>query len=223
MINNLNHISYETVGKIYYIQSYFNGSITQNVPYRVIGKRHENTIDTLDLMSMVSCTSLYWHNKGGWDTGKYSTSGLYSWTPNTCPNGYSNAIKSKMCYMTERWREATGNNSGSLQTRQTQCKLLNPWELSGTSIQADCSDFNSSYGSFYEDAFSNTTSADPNKIRYSDLSMTTAVSYWSNSYYLHNGYYARIFLVEGTGQTYQDGTDHAYAICPVIRLSNNPT
>jgi hypothetical protein len=234
LLHNIEHCDQETIGKIYYIQSYmfyggYSYSIQQDVPYKVIGINHDGTSNTVDLQSMVAVHHIVWNsNADTWQYGKYTTSGLYDWVGSSCQNGYSDNIKSKMVNMTERWREATGNTSGTLQTRSTKVKLLNPFELFGKSI-ANYSDIGSvpdftqyNYGQHYSGVFSNSTSADTNRVRYRTKNMSYSEEYWTNSWYAYDWSitYAYCFLVKNDGSCdgHYRGVDYGNDIVPVIRL-----
>lgn len=208
-------------------------AITPNVPYKIIDINHDGTTNTVDLQSMVAANYIVWSSAyNSWTYGRYSTSGIYNWLPNTCATGYSANIQSKMCNMTERWREATGNYTGELQTRQTKCKLLNPYEIFGSSSTTfttdwggTVSDFDSSYGQHYSDIFPNSIAADNSRLRYHAIDMTTP-SYWCpNSYYAWNSpsSSAQLFRVNTDGSCDFNSVIGCGAVVPVIRLSANPT
>jgi guanylate kinase len=238
LLHNLEHPEYETIGKIYYIQSYMNtGSkysgdeytIQYHVPYRVIGINHEGTNNTVDLMSCVAVNYILWNDfHNDWTCGKYSTSGLYNWIGSKCQNGYSHNIRTKMCNMTERWREATGNNTGTLQTRSTKVKLLNPVELFGSfsalydGAMGTVSDFiQYDYGSHYSGIFSNSISPDTFRAIYHDTAMSDACIVWTNSWYgfsssSNNGY---CFHVYPGGLCNNSFVCASFGVAPVIRLS----
>jgi hypothetical protein len=243
LLNNLKHPELEQIGKIYYIQSYMNAgteqtegtpTIQQNIPYKVIGINHEGTTNTVDLMSCVAVNYLKFNNNdSGWSYGKYTSSKLYNWLPNTCAKGYSANIQAKMVSMTERWREATGNTSGTLQARYTKCKILNPFELFGSSSTTysaywgvsvpDFTQYN--YGEHYSGVFPNSISADNSRIVYHDTAMSNSTYYWTNSWFTiypaTNGAFCFNVFVDG-----QCSYGYARDICgiaPVIRLSDNPS
>jgi hypothetical protein len=243
LLNNIKHPEQETIGKVYYIQSYINNGsrhvegppiIQQDVPYKVIGINHDGTNNTVDLMSCVAVNYMMF-NYGGlysWEYGKYTTSNIYDWLPNTCSNGYSPNIQAKMVYMTERWREATGNNTGTLQSRFTKVKILNPVELFGDSAAtfspwweyANTSDhktkfLSDDYGTQYP-IWENTRGALTSRILYHDKDMSIASLYWTNSWlaFYSSNKCTFCFNVSTGGSCDYYGVDHAGGIAPVIRL-----
>ena len=246
LINNLNYISEEIVGKIYYIQAYYHNSsqytegtpsIETGMPYMVIGKNHDGTSGTVDLMSLVPADyRKYSDNYNAWSYGKYSTSKIYSWLSNTCPNGYSSSIRTCMQYMTERWREATGGSTGTMQSRQTKCKLLNPVELFGYSAATydpgwqyasssnHKTDFASptgdKYGSLYP-IWTDSITALPDRRIFHDKEMSTASYYWTNSWlaFRSSSSNAYCFGVNTDGSCNGYNVDGASGVAPVIRLS----
>jgi hypothetical protein len=242
LLNNIKHPEQETIGKIYYIQSYMNAgsketeyapNIRQNIPYKVIGINHEGTTNTVDLQAMVAVNYFKFNdNYYGWQYGRYTTSKLYDWVGSTCKNGYSSNIQAKMISMTERWREANSYTSGTLQTRSTKCKILNPFELFGSSSVSynsglgKVSDFTQyNYGSHYSSVFPDSISADTSRVRYHNTAMSDTCDVWTNSYYGYDsgGGYNKCFGVSTTGACsfgyVQYGT---FGIAPVIRLSDSP-
>jgi hypothetical protein len=248
LLNNIQRPEQETIGKIYYIQSYMNAgtkhtagtpTIQQGIPYKVIGINHEGTINTVDLQAMVAVNYIVWESTyyEYWYGGKYSTSGLYNWVGSTCQNGYSSNIQAKMCNMTERWREASGNDTGTLQTRSTKCKLLNPVELYGTSAAsirdtwqyASTSDhktkfLSDNYGSHYSSIFPDSISADASRVLYHDKAMSETCFKWTNSWYAFylSGPYCYCFYVNPNGSSSYNLINYAWGVAPVIRLSDNP-
>jgi hypothetical protein len=243
LLNNIKHPEHEQLGKIYYIQSYMNAgtkykegtpTIQQNIPYKVIGVNHEGTTNTVDLQAMVAVNYIQWNSSyNSWSYGKYTSSGLYNWIGSTCQNGYSSNIQAKMVNMTERWREATGNSSGTLQSRSTKVKLLNPFELFGSSSASydgevgTVSDFTQyNYGSHYSGVFPNTNTADNSRVRYHNTAMSDTCYCWTNSWYAFNSSYgnAYCFAVFGySGACYHNYLRDAFGVSPVIRLSDNPS
>ena len=234
LLNNIKRPEKETIGKIYYIQAYFDGTVTQHVPYMVIGINHDDTENTVDLMSLVAADYIPWNvNYSSWEYGKYSTSGLYSWLANTCPIGYSSNIQSKMVNMTERWREATGNATGTMMSRTTKCKLLNPVELFGHSVTSYSedweyasssdhkTDFDSKYGTLYP-IWTDSISALSNRRVFSNLVMTSATYYWTNSWlaFASSGNNARCFFVNADGSCNYDCVIYTNSVAPVIRLAD---
>ena len=244
LLHNIEHPVYETIGKIYYIQSYMNDgnqyregtpTIQQEIPYKVIGVNHDGTSNTVDLMSCVAVNYLRWNSRyNNLEYGRYSTSNLYDWVKISCRNGYSSNIKAKMFPMIERWREATGNNTGTLQTRSTKCKLLNPVELFGTSAASytvtwrygSTSDhttkfLSDNYGSQYpiwDDSISSLTS----RRIYHNKAMSTASDYWTNSWLAYDSSstrYACCFSTDTNGACGENYVPSIYGVAPVIRLS----
>ena len=245
LLNNIQHCDQETIGKIYYIQSYMNGgtkhtegtpTIQQNVPYKVIGINHEGTDNTMDLQSMVAVNYIVWNRTyNSWTYGKYTSSGLYNWIGSTCQNGYSSDIQAKMVNMTERWREATGNATGVLQSRTTKVKLLNPVELFGASAAtydpgweyASSSDHKTkfttdNYGTQYS-IWSNSIGALTSRKVYHNKDMNTASIYWTNSWLAstssNNAY---CFDADTDGSCNYKSVGDSRGIAPVIRLSDSP-
>jgi hypothetical protein len=243
LLHNLEHPEQEQIGKIYYIQSYMNAgtkyaegtpTIQESIPYMVIGVNHEGMNNTVDLMSCVAVNYIKWNSTyNSWSYGKYSTSGLYNWVGSTCQNGYSSNIQSKMLPMIERWREATGNATGVLQTRSTKCKLLNPVELFGTSAAtydpgweyASSSDHKTkfttdNYGTQYS-IWSNSTGADTNRVRYHNTAMLDKCNVWTNSWLAFNSSdsHAYCFGVNASGACSFDYVSYANGVAPVLRLS----
>ena len=243
LLNNIQHPELETIGKIYYIQSYMNAgsqysegtpTIQQNIPYKIIGVNHDGTSNTVDLMSCVAVNYLKFNdNYSSWSYGKYTSSKLYNWLPNTCANGYSANIQSKMINMTERWREATGNATGSLQTRSTKVKLLNPVELFGSSAASytvswsygSSSDhttkfLSDNYGTQYS-IWSNSTGSLASRIVYHNKAMSTASYYWTNSWLAlrSSSSHAYCFYVNTTGACNGSYVRYANGVAPVLRLS----
>jgi len=248
LLNNLAHPEKERLGKIYYIQSYINNSeqyvegtpaITQDVPYMVIGINQDGSSNTVDLMSLVAVDYRRWHggSYNSWEYGKYSTSDIYTWLGSTCPNGYSSNIQAKMCYMTERWREATGNATGTMMSRTTKCKLLNPVEMFGYSSAtfskdweyASTSDYKTDfasptgdkYGSVYSVWNDSITSLDNRRV-FHDKEMSTASMTWTNSWLAlsSTSSSAQCFYDTAGGSCANNRADYALGIAPVIRLSN---
>jgi hypothetical protein len=237
LLHNIQQCKYEHIGKIYYIQSYMNAgtkhkegtpTIQQNVPYKVISINHEGADNTMDLQAMVAVNYIQWNsNYNSWSYGKYTSSKLYNWIGSTCQGGYSSDIQAKMVSMTERWREATGNSSGTLQSRSTKVKLLNPFELFGSSSASydgalgKVSDFTQyNYGSHYSDVFPNSTSADNSRVRYHNTTMSDTCYCWTNSwdaFYLTYSY-AYCFRVDTSGACHSYGAGNVYGVAPVIRL-----
>ena len=248
LINNLNYLEDETIGKIYYIQAYYHNSsqykegtpvISQNMPYMVIGVNRDGTSNTVDLMSLVPADyRKYSDSYNSWSYGKYSTSKIYSWLSTTCPNGYSSSIRTCMQYMTERWREATGNATGTMQSRQTKCKLLNPVELFGYSSAATTwtweyanssdhkTDFASptgdKYGSLYP-IWTDSITALADRRGFHDKEMSTASALWTNSWlaFYSSGSGAYCFSVDADGSCRGSYVHNAYGVAPVIRLSKS--
>jgi len=243
LLNNLEHPEQEQIGKIYYIQSYMNAgsqysegtpTIQESIPYKVIGVNHDGTSNTVDLMSCVAVNYLKFNNSyNSWSYGKYTTSKLYNWIGSTCQNGYSSNIQAKMVNMTERWREATGNATGSLQTRSTKVKLLNPVELFGTSAAsysltwqyASTSDYKTKfttedYGTQYS-IWSNSTGTLMSRRIFHDKAMSTASYYWTNSWFAFysSNSNASCFRVYTDGSCNYNYVYGAYGVAPVLRLS----
>jgi hypothetical protein len=246
LLNNIKHPEYEQIGKIYYIQSYMNAgaqtqysegatTVRRNVPYKVIGINHDGTTNTIDLMSCVAVNYLKWNDSyNSWKYGKYSTSKLYDWLPNTCPNGYSANIQAKMLPMIERWREAISYTSGTLQTRSTKVKLLNPIELFGDSITtydpdweyASTSDHKikflyDDYGTQYQ-IWSNSIGSLASRRVYHEKDMSTTSVYWTNSWLAFRSSinYTHCFAVDTDGSCGTGDVTGAYGVVPVIRLSS---
>jgi len=242
LLNNLKKVEAETLGKIYYLQAYYHNSsqytegtpvVSQDMPYMVIGVNREGTEDTMDLASLVPADyRKYSDSYNSWSYGKYSTCKFYSWLANTCPNGYSANIQACMKYMTETWREATGNATGIKSTRQTKCKLLNPVEMFGYSSAtydpgweyASSSDhkttFNSNYGSVYP-VWNDSIAALSKRRIFHDKAMSTPSYSWLNSWLAFGsaGSYARCFVVGTDGSCSYRYVNSAHGVAPVIRLS----